>query len=286
MDTDVIKRLKQQYETPFYVFDEKQFIRNYERMYEAFSSRYPFITISYAYKANHTPYICKVAKKLGAYAEVSSEMEYYEAKELVGYDDREIIYNGVCKGAGALNVIGNGGIVNIDSIEEAKKLDPAGLLGKGVGLRVNVPVGNGIDSRFGVDIADIPTVIDILEKKEIYVAGLHCHCTKARNLKNWKLKVNGLLEIAEVFFNNQIEYLDLGGGLYSNMPPQMAENFSDYNNDWNEYAELVSRMVKRHFGEELPRIILEMGTPLVADTMSLVAEVTAIKHVADRKYAI
>lgn len=287
MNVEAVQRISKEQGTPFYLFDEKKFIRNYEKLSQAFKERYPNTIISYAFKANHAPNICRTARQLGAYAEVSSEMEYYEATELAGYQDKEIVYNGVCKGKGAYEVIKSGGIVNIDSLDEARKLPVTKEKLTGVGVRIMLDTET-IKSRFGIYLFEMDEMVDILTSKGYYVTGLHCHCSKSRSLKDWELKVRVLLDNAKYYFNNKIDFLDFGGGLFSNMPTEMSSQFEDYNNDWEAYAELVTRMIKEHYKDEcfLPTIVLEIGTALVADTVSLVTEIVAVKRGGSKEFAV
>ena len=64
----------------YYVFKEKDFIDNYKSFFDTFRKYYSNYQIAYSYKTNYTPYICKLVKELGGYAEVVSKMEYDLAK--------------------------------------------------------------------------------------------------------------------------------------------------------------------------------------------------------------
>ena len=77
--------------TPFYMFDEEGFVNNYRKLERTFKAVYPNYQISYSYKTNYTPLVCKLVKSLGGYAEVVSDMEYTLAKKL-GYEVEERDY--------------------------------------------------------------------------------------------------------------------------------------------------------------------------------------------------
>ena len=113
--------LLKQYGSPLYVFDDRAFIENYQRLCEAFRSIYPNYNPGYSYKTNYTPHICKLVKHLGGFAEVVSDLELWVAKKC-GYDNSKIIYNGPCKGAMLEEHLLNGGILNIDNEEEAERV--------------------------------------------------------------------------------------------------------------------------------------------------------------------
>ena len=94
---NAITNLIQKQGTPFYIFDEKGFIENYNRLESTFRSVYPNYRICYSYKTNYTPFICNLVKNLGGLAEVVSDMEYELAIRL-GYNNEQIVYNGPSKG--------------------------------------------------------------------------------------------------------------------------------------------------------------------------------------------
>ena len=90
-DVNTIRNLEQLFGSPLYVFDEVDFTENYRRFEKTFQNVYPEYCVSYSYKTNYTPYICKLINQLGGYAEVVSGMEYYIAQS-VGYKPERIIY--------------------------------------------------------------------------------------------------------------------------------------------------------------------------------------------------
>ena len=117
----VVKELIEKNGTPFYLFDEKGFVENYKKLENTFRAIYPDYQISYSYKTNYTPFICQLVKSLGGYAEVVSDMEYTLAKKL-GYENGQIVYNGPSKGEEMYEHLEHGGILNIDSLDEAKRV--------------------------------------------------------------------------------------------------------------------------------------------------------------------
>ena len=71
-DVNTIRNLEQLFGSPLYVFDEVDFTENYRRFEKTFQNVYPEYCVSYSYKTNYTPYICKLINQLGGYAEVVS----------------------------------------------------------------------------------------------------------------------------------------------------------------------------------------------------------------------
>ena len=107
--------------TPFYLFDEQGFVDNYRALEGTFQKVYPNYQICYSYKTNYTPFVCNLVKSLGGLAEVVSDMEYALAKKL-GYENSQIVYNGPSKGERMYEHLLQGGILNIDSLDEAKRI--------------------------------------------------------------------------------------------------------------------------------------------------------------------
>ncbi|NCB02980.1 MAG: diaminopimelate decarboxylase, partial [Spirochaetia bacterium] len=144
INKDEIKKIVETYGNPVYVFEEEKFLQNYDNLQSAFKNIYPNYGIGYSYKTNYTPYICKIVKELGGFAEIVSDMEYHLAKQL-GYENSQIIYNGPWKGEKLEDHILANGMVNIDGIDEAQRIvllakqNPERLIS--IGLRINTDIG-------------------------------------------------------------------------------------------------------------------------------------------------
>ena len=91
-----VRELVSEFGSPLYLFHRDKFVENYRHLLSAFQSIYPKYNIAYSYKTNYTPYICRLVKESGGVAEVVSDMEYRVAKK-IGYDNKDIIYNGPIK---------------------------------------------------------------------------------------------------------------------------------------------------------------------------------------------
>ena len=83
---EALDKLTKAYGSPLYIFNEAGFRENYLDLDRAMRSYYERFHIAYSLKTNYTPYICRTAKELGAYAEVVSAMEYFIAKR-TGFED-------------------------------------------------------------------------------------------------------------------------------------------------------------------------------------------------------
>ena len=256
---------------PCYIFNEEEFIKNFNNFVSCFQSIYPNYRISYSYKTNYTPYICKLVKELNGYAEVVSEMEYNLAKR-IGYNDDKIIFNGPNK-----EIFPNC-ILNVDSIDEISK-----TTGR-IGLRVNVDVGQGFVSRFGIDPDDLDQAFALAKDR---IVGLHCHISQARSLEAWKKRAEFMLSLADKYFgSNGPEYIDLGSGMFADMPDKLKEQFSNIPS-YKDYAEVTARLFADHYkGEHKPILFTEPGTTLVSRYISFVCKVENIKQLRGETFVI
>ena len=253
-----IKKLDKQYGSPFYILNEKAFRKNYNDIAEAFKSRYPKFILAYSYKTNYIPYLCKIIKDLGGFAEVVSGLEYDLALK-VGQVPAKIIFNGpVKKYEDIALALKKKSIVNLDSqteIEYVKQYaskNPKEQVK--IGIRINIsfsektgqshiqenfPIG-----RFGFDPADIPNVIRLLSAhKNIKINSLNGHSSSIdRSIICYEIITETLCDIAERFFPDSIEYINIGGGIFGYIPPEMHWKGIP---SFDDYADAVCRIFKR-----------------------------------------
>ena len=266
----------------FFVFDRDRFENNISNIHRSFRNVDVPLDIGYSFKTNFTPYICKTAKLLGCKAEVVSPFEYSLARRY-GFTPDEIIYNGVCKDIWqAYSCAELGGIVNCDTVTEFSKLaEIAKTKGKKIklGVRVSFPVGNGVNSRFGIPCESnefeelLALLSDSSVTDHVELAGIHCHISKARQLHYWRLRISKMLDIAKAL--HVTDYIDLGGDMFSEMERDMSKQFGGYCT-MQEYASVIAHELS--YADKKYRIILEAGTPTIANAMSLYSRVTSIKR--------
>lgn len=278
------------YGSPLYIFDETGFVENYKALESAMRSCWERYRIAYSFKTNYTPYICRVCKELGAYAEVVSAMEYSIAKQ-IGYEDERIIFNGPVKGRAGIEAMRSGCLVNADSLDEVALLCRAAKAAPGsdfrIGLRVNMDVGQGFVSRFGVDETDMPRAFQMAaDTGNLRIAGLHYHISRARGLEAWRTRTEKMLDLAERFFPEGPEFIDLGSGMFGSMAPEFAAQFPDVPT-YGQYAQVTAKLVAERFaGRKGPILFTEPGTTLINRFVDCAAKVEAIKEVQGSVFAL
>ena len=295
---DVVKYVNE-FGSPLYIFHEKEFKENYLNLLNTMKSIYPKYNIAYSYKTNYTPKIISIVKSLGGLAEVVSEMEYKLAKR-IGYDNIDIIYNGPVKGDGLFEHILNGGIANIDSLDELKTVIEFAKLHSEVHIklafRANVDIEQGYISRFGLDAYEdegIKSEIDeafelVQSSNNIEVVGLHCHVGRSRSINAWKNRVRIMFKLIDRYFDKTPQFIDFGSGMNSVMEPELANQFGGEIPTFEEYANVVARAMNEKYGdlpfEQQPLLLTEPGTTLISGCMSFISKVKTIKSVKGISY--
>lgn len=294
MDCEVLKNITDNRKTPFYLFDEKKFIDNYNCLCNAMRKLYPNYVPGYSYKTNYTPYVCQLVKSLGGYAEVVSDMELTLALK-IGYTPDRIIYNGPCKGIKMENHVLEGGISNIDNEDEAERVIYLAHAHPDkefkIGLRINTDIGAGFVSRFGLDVGsdEMDRVVAKLKAVgNIEIVGLHMHVSRARYLSAWQNRIDNILETADKYIDGVPEYIDLGSGMFAEMEDYLKNQFTVNVPSYDEYAEVVAGTMAKHYinSEKKPILFTEPGTTVVSRYFSLITSVTGIKSVKGRNLAM
>lgn len=293
LDRDILLWLSRKFGDAFYLLDLDRFSFNYSNLLTALSAQYPSSCIAYSYKTNYIPAICKQLDMLGGYAEVVSEMEY-ELAERIGVASDKIILNGPLKKFAAVEkLLLAGGQVNIDSacelemLEEICRLHPESQFA--VGIRCNFDVSDGMVSRFGIDV-ESPEFERVLrfvkEHRGLKLTGLHCHFA-ARSLDIWRNKVSRMLGLLKRQDLQDIESVDLGGGLYGGMADSLKKQFPSPIPSFEEYAEVIAAPFAAHYKGCVhpPKLLIEPGSALAGDCMNFVSRVVSIKTVREKPIA-
>ena len=264
-----------------YRFYPEKLRRNVESIRNEFGGRLKNFDLAYSFKTNAHLLVLSEIKKLDLVAEVVSTEEYEAALEC-GFREDRMIYNGVCKEKELVYRCAlAGGIVNLDNEEElswAEEYYNENGIPLAVGLRLSFDVGNGIRSRFGIemDSALYEKAVKFSREGRIVVKGLSCHFTATKQKKFWIKKAEGLSKAAMDF--PSIEYLDFGGSLsgsFEKIDPR--KNSAGEEIDFQNVAGAIHETLHR-FRLENKKIILECGTAIAASAFDIVAKVLHIKE--------
>lgn len=264
--------------TPYYEADLLKFKCNAERIIEAFRSRYSNYNLAYSFKTNSFPSFLKVANVIGLFAEVASTREYLQAIE-TGFPKERIIWNGVIPDlTNKRSLISNGGIVNFDNLTELK--DTIGCSCLPIGIRFNFYVGNGIESRFGIEVNtnDFDELIKYVERFDIHVKSVHCHISYARDLQSFRKRIEVMCEIAKLF---NASIIDIGGNMYGDMDEAFKVQYCVPIPSIEDYATVICEVMNKEFPAQDVMLVTENGTPVASTAMDLVCKVIGKKKVGD-----
>jgi len=292
--------IERQHGSPFYLFDRERLAENYRRFERAFCSRYEPVVVAYSYKTNYLPSVCRLVKELGGHAEVVSRLEY-ELALRVGEAPARGICNGPVKGRDDLEVaLGNGSLVNLDSAYELEHVRSFAARHPGrparVGLRVNMDLGDEAGAshvqeglqvgRFGFAPEALPQIARALSECGLRVRALHGHSSSSsRSTWIYRRIAATLCRLAEEHLPDAIEQINVGGGFFGAMPPELAPPGAP---SFDEYAEAIAEALAESpwARRRRPCLVLEPGVALVADCLSFVTRIVDVKEVRGRTLAV
>lgn len=290
LNKEQIQQIEQEYGMPIYIFNKEEFVENYQELKLTFQRIYQDYQICYSYKTNYTPTICRLVKELGGIAEVVSDMEYQLAKT-IGYSADHIVYNGPYKGEMLEEHLLNGGINNIDRIEEAERIaffaDKHREMQIRTGIRVNFDIDAGYTSRFGIDIAQLDTIINFLREHHVVINGLHCHMSRARTLEAWTNRARTMINLVKKFALFELDYISLGSGMYGHMDRELAMQFPD-TPTYKEYGDAVMKEFADYYQDKhhKPTVYTEPGTTLISKYVDFLAKIVGIKEIRGKIFVL
>lgn len=291
---DLIEQIAEKYGDSFYLLDSDVFKNNCENLLDSFRRYYPKTNIAYSYKTNYTPKLAKLVDSLGGYAEVVSEMEMEVALKS-GVEANHIIWNGPVKNEDKVEeLLLAGGMVNIDSVYEIENIRSVAERHSdsiiNVGVRVNYDVEDGVLSRFGFDVdgEDFATVLSFIKAtKNIRLVNLQAHFAK-RSPVFWTKRAQGMIRVYEKVtseYGLYPERLDIGGGIYGEMPDELRKQLNIDKYDFEDYASRAAKTFAEYFGENGPWLFIEPGTAVAANCMRYVSQIKTLKSIRGKNIA-
>ena len=96
-----------------------------------------------------------------------------------------------------------------------------------------------------------------------------------------------MIDIANIFFKDKpLEYINIGGGFFGEIPEELQKQFKVYIPTFEEYSKAVGQVFANTYGDNGPLLIIEPGISIVGNTMDFFAEVIEVKEMHDKKIAI
>ncbi len=278
--------LAREFGTPLYVTSETRLRENVRAYHRAFPEAYKY----FAVKANGNLTVLRILAQEGMGADVFSGGELYVAR-LAGIPKEKILYNGNSKSETDHRMAMEAGIrMSVDSREELDflaKTAQAGGKEAEILFRVNPDVSpkthpkiaTGLKtSKFGIpadQVAD--TYRKAMDLSGVLPVGLHCHIgSQILDTSPFAEAAGKMMNIAGAVLEKggEIKMIDLGGGLgiqyHPDNPAPTPEN--------------LAQAVLPIFNDRCqdlgikPKLILEPGRSIVADTTVMLTGVNVVKR--------
>lgn len=269
---------------PCFLFDHDKFMSNLRHFNMSFSSYFGDMFIpSYSTKTNSSPHVLSAVRESRDWKlEIVSPHELMLARQLK-FPLRRIVYNGVIPDLeGKFAVAESGGIVNVENYSELKALADLAMEAETpieVGLRVNIHIDDNRpwESRFGVKpyTEQFDQCLN-LQSDYLKIVGIHSHIHGCRTLDFWRERATQLGIIAKDFW---MSYIDFGSNMFGFMDERLAAQFPNAIPTADDYARTIhDGLVAVYGSNHIPTVIIEPGTPVVADTICVLGKVETINE--------
>jgi diaminopimelate decarboxylase len=278
--------LAREYGTPLYVTSETRLRENIRAYHRAF----PEADKYFAVKANGNLTILRILAQEGMGADVFSGGELYLVR-LAGISKEKILYNGNSKSEADHRMAMDAGIrMSVDSREELDflaKTAQAGGREAEILFRVNPDVSpkthpkiaTGLKtSKFGIPAEQVAeTYRRAMDMARVLPVGLHCHIgSQILDTSPFAEAAGKMMDIAQAVLEKggEIKMIDLGGGLGIQYHP---DNPAPTPEDLAQAVLPIFNDRCQDLGIK-PKLILEPGRSIVADTTVMLTSVNVVKR--------
>lgn len=290
------KKLKDEYETPLYVFDEDLVRSNCKEYIRYFKVNENNNRVAYAGKAFLPMYMCNIVNEEGLYLDVVSGGELYTAKR-ADFPMNKILFHGNNKtkeeiemgvelGVGRFVVDNYYELDLLEKICEKKNKKQAIYLRIAPGIEVHthsyIKTGQ-IDSKFGFTLStgDLYKAVNSMKKyKNIELIGIHSHIgSQIFDVEAYLYEVEIMMNLVKEIkskYDIEIKEVDLGGGV------GVYYTKEDKPRSIKEFCEKIiekSEQVCKEIKIEVPILIIEPGRSIVANAGSTLYTVGSIKNI-------
>jgi diaminopimelate decarboxylase len=290
-----LRALAAEHGPAFFIYHPDRLKRNYRRLLASFREHYPNTHVAYSVKTNYLPRLCRDLYDWGAGIEVVSPMELTLARKL-GVDGRRVVVNGPYKTEAFIEeALLAKAMVNLDDFYELETVQRLRARyprrSFRLGLRVDFRIPTEHESRFGFsyDTGDVEKVLQLAARQPgLRFSGIHAHyCFQNKKAKSYELLAEKMAALFRRLRDagHPIEEINMGGGFYSEMPPDLASQFPEPLPTFADYGRAIARRIARGVGKERPKVILEPGLAIVADALTFVTSVINVKDRESRRLA-
>ena len=293
---NVLSGIAAEYGTPAYVLIQETLDQSFLELNSAFGEQWSKSQIAYSYKTNSLMQVCNHFHAMGAWAEVTSGLEFAMAKRL-GIPGQRIIFNGPYKTDDELNeALSINALINIDNFNELERVEylcqKRDILGYGVGIRVVSSLNTQSWDKFGFDIDTGEALIAAKAIKNslcLRLISTHAHFrSNILDIKEYRQNLHSLIAFSYLLVKENLislKYIDIGSGIATTQPVLSASP------QWqppsfSEYARAASDcFYEENIPEDVTRI-LEPGRSITSKAGLLLTRVVALKKRGDRVIVI
>lgn len=282
-----ILEIKEQFPTPFHIYDEKAIIANARKLKDAFSIVEGFQEF-FAVKALPNPYILKVLKSEGFGADCSSLPELLLA-EKTGIVGEGIMFSSNDTPAEEfVKAKELGAIINLDDISHIEFLEKEAGLPELVCFRFNPGplkggnafIGNPEEAKYGFTKEQLFEGYRILKEKGVKRFGLHTMVASnelepSYFVETAKLLFEVIVEISKEL-DIRFDFVNLGGGI--GIPYKPDQEAVPYDVIAEGVRDEYEKSIKAN-GLDPLKIYLECGRTITGPYGYLVTEVRHLKHI-------
>ncbi len=293
-----INKLAKKFGTPLYVYSATTIRERYRTLERAF--HHVRHTLCYSVKANSNLSILRLLAGMGAGFDIVSGGELERVRKAQKKALKKIVFSGVGKTAGELELALRSGILlfNVESEGELELLAAsAAKLRKiaSIALRVNpdVPaethpyISTGLrEHKFGVPISSARELCRrAAQHKYLRVAGVSLHIgSQIGDVTPFHLAMDRAVDLVLQLLadGHAIRFIDAGGGLgisYSSASPV------DFTELAHRYAEAITEPFLR-MKKPFPHLLLEPGRSIIAPAGALVTRVLYLKRNGNKRFTV
>jgi diaminopimelate decarboxylase len=284
-EVDVVD-LAEEFGTPLYVTSERRLRANVRAYREAF----PEAWIYFAVKANGNLALLRILAEEGMGADVFSAGELSLVR-MAGMPMEKILFNGNSKRIEELEMAVEAGVrISADSLDElialsevasemGERAEVAFRVNPDVSAKTHPKIATGLKtSKFGIPWQEIVDVYKTAMSLDgVKPVGLHCHIgSQILDISPFAEAMAKMMDLAGqiVEIGGEMEMMDFGGGLgIAYAPETKAPTPADL-------AAGILPIFKERCGELgiSPKMILEPGRSIVADTTIFLTKVNVVKR--------
>lgn len=293
--------LAQEYDTPLYVYSERDIVNRFSELRRDFVEKYPGTRVAYAAKAFFPLAMAKLVKDENMCVDVVSGGELYTAMK-AGFPAERIEFNGNNKLRSELELAVEYGIgrIIVDGLTELAMIEEI-CKAKGKTIKVLFRVTPGVkssshdyivtgkkDSKFGIPLDDdviMPQVKAAIDSQYVEFYGLHFHVGSQLLDNDSHLQaLEIILELAGKIkdtYGETVKELNLGGGFGVTYVDEKRPPYS-------YFLDPMMERIEQWFTEkDLPKplVVIEPGRSIVAEAGISLYTIGSIKDIRDiRKY--